>query len=193
MSTTTTKRTYAHAMRDALTMRDLFERDAWIKWDFAGSLRRGKPDVGDIDHVVLPRFGDLPNASLFAEGQTNLLFARLDELLAQGEISKHVYRYGESGQPIHRWGAKSRGVDFRGFNHEFTVADALNWGSVLLIKTGPADFSRHFVDRFNQVGILRQMDGYLRSIGTGEITPVPDEASYFRLAGLPFLRPEERR
>jgi DNA polymerase/3'-5' exonuclease PolX len=204
MSTSTTKRPHAVALADAESLRSLFPPTTYARWEFAGSVRRGKPEVSDVEHVVIPNFGDMPGGGLFAD-RVNLLFHRLDELERKGTVTKHVYGNSPTGAPSYRWGDKYRGVDFRGFNHEFFTADAQNWGAVLLIRTGPARFSQQFVDRFNLRGMYRQHLGYLRRVKhpalhrddesdtDGEIIPVPDEETYFRMAEMEFVKPEDRR
>lgn len=117
------KQSLGYAQRDAALFRDLFTLKGyqyWERWEIAGSVRRGKPEVGDIEHVVMPKFGK----------QGNELWMLLDSMLpddgieAAGIVEKAVYPNGTN-----RWGEKYRGVMFRGFRHEVFIADAMNWGN----------------------------------------------------------------
>jgi DNA polymerase/3'-5' exonuclease PolX len=178
-------------MRDAEAFRDLFPITTYRRWEFAGSLRRKASEVGDIEHVVEPEWGNIERGGgLFAlPERTNLLFFHLDSLMrGTAGLEKHWYGNGN------RWGEKYRGVDFRGFNNEMFLADADNFGAMLLIRTGPADYSQRVVDTFKRGGMYRQMDGYLMHVGSGQPVkvPVPDEAKYLKLAGLPWAEPENR-
>lgn len=190
MSTTETKRPLAQATADAIAFAQLFDGCSDL-WAVAGSVRRCKPEVGDIEHVCIPKMGEVPTGGLFGGVETvNLLWRRLDGLVADGTLMKHVYQT-VSG-PQFRWGEKYRGVDFRGFNNEIFCADTLNFGSTLLIRTGPAEYSKNFVDRFLCGGLYRQQGGHLIHIKSGQIVPVPDEETYYKMAGLPFIPPQKR-
>lgn len=187
---TGTKRTLSQATADALAFAELFDGCADL-WCIAGSVRRRKPEVGDIEHVVIPKMGERDGGGMFGEKvAVNLLWERLDMLVESGALSKHVYETVVGRQT--RWGDKYRGVDFRGFTNEIFTADAKNYGSILLIRTGPAEFSQAFVDRFLRGGLYRQDKGYLKHVRSGNVVPIPDEESYFRMAGLPFVAPEKR-
>lgn len=189
MSTTLTKRSHREALADAEDFKALFPAGSYERWEFAGSLRRKKSEVADIEHVVIPRFVDAKGDGLFGEVvRTNALWNVLDALLADGTVTKHLY--GETRTT--RWGDKYRGADFRGFNHELFTADANNFGAIYLIRTGPADFSERFVSRLKDRGVYRQQDGYLQSVLSGGMIPVPDEATYFEMAGMSPVEPERR-
>ncbi len=165
MSTTTTdKRPLAEAELDATAMMLLFA-GTYDRWEVAGSVRRRCRAVGDVDHVVVPRVADLPApGDLFGRPErVNLFLRRADELLAAGELSKHLYADLRGGKPPSpRWGEKRRGVDFRGFAHELYVADPdwSNFGPTLAIRTGPADFSHHIVWQLQLNGRMN-MGGYV--------------------------------
>lgn len=152
MSTATAKRVATQAMRDAEAFRDLFV-DCFERWEFGGSLRRRAHEVSDVEHIVIPRFEELPTGDgLFAEtNRTNLIWHRADQLVAGGKLTKHIY--GATG---FRWGEKYRGVDFRGFAHELFTAEADNWGSVLAIRTGPGEFSKRLVIALQRHGHVNE-------------------------------------
>lgn len=186
MSTTTAKRTLAHALADAEAFKSLFDPSLYERWEFAGSLRRRKSEVGDVEHVIIPRF----------EGELNCLWHRLDELVKAGTLTKHIY--GDQNAPgllfaggSPRWGEKYRGVDFRGFNHEIFTADLDNWGPTLAIRTGPWEFSKMLVTNLPRRGFVNE-GGYVKIESTGERISVPSEEEYFKLCGVKFLPPERR-
>ena len=168
MSTTTHKRHLAKAEADAEALRELFE-GTYQEWHVAGSVRRRQPHVGDVEHVVIPRFGELEDTgSLFAGRQTvNLVLQRSEQLVyaAPGEaeagrdwVTRHVYPDGRN-----RWGERYRGLSFRDFAHELFLADpdGSNLGPTLAIRTGPADFSRKLVTQLQWNGRVN-MGGYVR-------------------------------
>ena len=179
----------------------LFE-GCWERWVIAGSIRRQKPDIGDVEHVVIPRFAEVKVASgepsLFGGDRAvktetvNTLWAKADELLAAGVVAQA--EYGETRST--RWGPKYRGIVWRGTKHEIFTADANNFGSVLAIRTGPSEFSKAAVMKLNADGLYRQAEGYLRyasGASAGQIKPCPDEEMFFDAVGWKYKAPEERR
>jgi DNA polymerase/3'-5' exonuclease PolX len=209
MSTTQQKRNLSHAIRDAELFRGMFD-GCYESWTIAGSARRMQPYVGDIEHVVIPRFKDVATASdLFATPiRTNLLWHRIDRLVLDRTLNKHMY--GTAG---YRWGEKYRGVDFNGFNNEIFCADRDNLGSVLGIRTGPPEFSKSLVVALIGEG-RRNKDGYVwrcnpcvedapdkhrncRNCQGTFLVPVerlsvPTEEMFFQLAGISWVVPELR-
>lgn len=191
MSTTTTKRSHADALADAMHFRALFPAACYTRWEFAGSLRRNRPEVSDVEHVVTPAFGEVrASDGLFATTRAgvNLIGHRLDQLVTEGVVTKHVY--GESR--TNRWGDLYRGADFNGFNHEVFMADADNFGAILAIRTGPADYSQQLVTRLKAGGMYRQSGGYVMHVKSGERVPARDERAYFTLCRLSYVEPEKR-
>jgi DNA polymerase/3'-5' exonuclease PolX len=211
MSTTATKRSYVNASADALAFRELFPSSCYQVWEFAGSLRRCKREVGDVEHVIIPVFGNYQqHDGLFVEEKHgNLLWHRLDQLVEQGVLSKHVYGKVKVPQtvitptdiydkgppiekPVHRWGEKYRGVDFRGFNHEIFLADLDNLGPTLAIRTGPWEFSKMLVSSLPKRGLVNE-GGYVRPADKpDQIISCPTEEEYFKLCGIRYLPPEKR-
>lgn len=190
MSTTTDRRTLEAVKADAKAFYNLFPRVCFARWKVAGSIRRRRPTVGDVEHVVIANFGDAAvDGSLFKQtDRVNLLWHHLDALLAGGQIAKHFY--GDQGP---RWGEKSRGIDFRGFRHEIYLATPETWGAMLAIRTGPAELSQHLVTAIKRMPYAHEGGGF-RVIDqrTGQAVPTPEEADYFRLCGVAYREPWER-
>lgn len=194
MSTTSTKRPLHEAIRDAQAFRELFD-GCFCLWEVAGSVRRRKPEVGDVEHVIRPSFADVADpASMFGEKvRTNLLWRRLDHLVAAGEATRHQYEtHLASGQTVYRerWGDAYRGVSFRGYLHELFTADADNWGCILTIRTGPGEFSQRMVTALHGT-MLRQKDGYLR-YADGKVYACPDERAFFAACRAEWKEPQDR-
>src|SRR4051794_33752722 len=114
MSTATAKRKFDAALADAMAFRDLFPKECYDEWKICGSLRRRQPIVSDIDHVVIPRFGEMTvGGSLFEQKEiVNLVWYQLDAMVAARDVDKHLY-----GDQL-KWGDKLRGFDFRAMQHE---------------------------------------------------------------------------
>lgn len=190
------KRSLPEARRDAEAFRALFA-DCYERWEIAGSVRRRKVEVGDVEHVVIPRHGDIvESVGMFdATRRGNLLLHRRDELLRNGLIRQHLYtsHHADGSTSVSpRWGDIHFGSDFNGFNHEIFCAVPENWGAQLVIRTGPADFSKRVVDTLRCQGTFRQQDGLLYRVSNGETVPVPDEKTYLALALMEWVEPEQR-
>lgn len=190
---TSTRIPLAEATAHAEAFRGLFG-DCYTQWVIAGSIRRKRPDIGDIEHVCLPIFTE-PERNLLGEvvrPPTTLVRRRVNELLDAGMVTLH--EYGETKTA--RNGEWYIGLDYRGRQHEIFMARPDNFGCILSIRTGSADFSRGLVTRLLQRG-HRQMDGFLHRQGERgrmEVVPCPDEATMFAAAGLNVAQfPPERR
>jgi DNA polymerase/3'-5' exonuclease PolX len=188
------RRPLAEARENAEKFRTLL---AWAaaRWEIAGSIRRGCETVGDVEHVVIPEFVNPPRdrSGLFgveSAPKVNAVWQVLDELIVSRAASKAVYPDGK-----HRWGDKYRGVMFEGVRHEIFVADHLNWGAILAIRTGPAEFSKMLVTKLAAAGRYRQQDGYVRYVSglNNAVRAVPEESDFFTLCGVALVQPEERR
>ncbi len=185
---TSTRRTFDEANRAAHAFRALFDL-CYDRWEICGSIRRRKPDIGDAEHLVIPRIVKRTSTDgLFStEVEVNALWEGADKLVADGVVAKHLY--GATG---FRWGEKYRGMEFGGMLHEIWTATPTNWGCKSIIRTGPAEYSERVVTKLKMGGMYRQHEGDLIHVGTGQVVPVPDEQTYLRLAGLPWVEPEDR-
>jgi hypothetical protein len=66
------------------------------------------------------------------------------------------------------------------------------WGALLAIRTGPADYSRALVTKCKERG-LDCVDGRLVARGSGRELATPEEADFIRACGMSYLEPWERR
>lgn len=204
------KRSYAAALDAATRFQAHFPPDSYVSWTFAGSLRRKKELVGDIEVVVIPAFDEI-GVGLFGQTEkVNRLWARLNRLLDDDVISMHVYGKNPNGTPMHRYGDLYRGVDFAGWMLELFTSTPDTLGSTLAIRTGPPELSKALVTGLLRNG-RRNKDGQVWKCepclcerderctmcqGTGlqciEPIPVANEETFFELAGVPYQTPEQR-
>lgn len=189
------KRSFVQAYGDAQALISLMDA-SFNRWEIAGSVRRAKPEVGDVEHVCWPMTCDIPGAAdIFgAPGEMqhiNCTLQRIDELEREGTITKAVYSNGTT-----RWGDKYRGFMFRDFRHEVFMCgeDGMNWGNILAIRTGPAEFSQRCVTNLLHRG-YKQHEGY--TIDPSAIPPkryeCPEEIDFLKMCGLPWIAPEDRQ
>ena len=161
--------------------------------EIAGSIRRRKPMVGDIEIVAIPRFGPKPGAmaDLFTGKieQESLLDRLLAELV---ERKPHFHRGGKDGEKY-----KTFAIDLPGGDQvklDLFLATVEQWGFTLLIRTGPADFSKHMVTQAWQDGPLpaeyRVSGGWMWQ--GSEQVPIREGREWFELCGYEYREPWER-
>ena len=147
----------------------------------AGSIRRRKPWVRDIEIVLEPRMYE--QAALFGE-QVHLLDALADFPWRQwGRLVKNGPRYK---QLLLRHPAVK--VDL------FIVRPPAQFGYLFALRTGPAAFSRALVTPRRYGGLMpddlqARGGAYWRR---GEVVPTPLESDVFDLLGLEWVPPWER-
>ena len=163
--------------------------------EVAGSIRRGRPDVGDVELVAVPRVTP-GRPDLFGTPTEAIdeLHALATELLAAGVLA---HRPDRNGRPA--FGEKLKRVVFRGDAGElpldlFAVTPPAQFGVIFTVRTGPGAFSTRLVTARRYGGGMpegfRVRDGALwdgeRPVAT------PEEADLFAALGLPWLPPERR-
>lgn len=179
MSTTIARRGLPEATRDAWDFQTYFA-GLYDEWEVAGSVRRRRLEVGDVEHVVIPRDGFWPRLEELTHDEDSM-FGNAGTV-----FTKAVYPNG-----THRWGPTYRGVMFRGFRHEIFAATIGNFGPTLAIRTGPAAFSQMLVTALHRTR-LRQRDGHLVHAVSGQIVSCPTERQYFEFCNVPWREPWER-
>lgn len=168
---------------------------ACARIEIAGSIRRGKPEVGDIELVAIPSVMEATQLDLFGAARAverrNLLDEALERLIEMRAIRRTP---PDGARPA--WGEHYKKMWIAAGGQvvqvDLFLAQEENWGAIYTIRTGPAAFSQALVTHLKLRTPYRQQDGALIIEATGELVPVPEEADYFRLAGAPYIEPEER-
>ncbi len=159
----------------------------------AGSLRRGRPEVGDIEILYIPRVEIAPvEGRLFAE-PVNLVEQRLAGALEGGWLQKRINRAG-----FETWGDQiklARHVE-SGVPVDFFTATAENWSNYLVCRTGPRE-SNEAIARAAQARGLKWKPytaGFCWADDPNEhvVQRVFGERGVFEIVGLPFLPPHKR-
>jgi len=150
----------------------------------AGSVRRRKELVGDVELVAIPRYEP---AGLFGDCHTNALWMHLHA----GER----YRFAKGDHAEGRYYQLALPV-YPGLQVDLFLAQPDNWGLTLLVRTGSAAFSAGVLARWKRVqGIGREGAGSVNGrlvTRAGIVMPTPDEESVFRLIGMAPVPPEHR-
>lgn len=150
----------------------------------AGSIRRGKEDVGDIEIVAIPKMNS--SYDLWGEkvGEHSLLnHSSIYETF--GNILKSGKRFV---QVETTWNIN---LDL------FVVLPPAQWGVIMAIRTGPVDFSKWIVTPRSKGGALpngwRVEDGRVWDGQTELPTMImEDEREFLNWLGLGWIEPKDR-
>lgn len=159
--------------------------------EVAGSIRRGKETVKDIELVAVPKFLDVRDMFGQVTRRVNLLEQSLGGMVAAGALAVPA-------------GVKNAGERMKKYDLArttpvmrldlFIVLPPAQWGSVFTIRTGPGDFSKWLVTARRFGGGMPdgmvQLDGALYR--DGQVVETPEERDYFAALGLPWLEPKKR-
>lgn len=168
--------------------------------EIAGSIRRGKEDVKDIEILAVPDQTPVARAPLefgkpIPKQYRTALDKLLDEMFAEGAIQRQ--KDGERYKKIF--------LKYAGINVDlFLVLPPAMWGVQMVIRTGPADFSHWCVTRKRNGGALpngyRVQDGAVwkgehetfATLEDQECIGFEKELEFFEFLGLDWLEPGER-
>lgn len=136
--------------------------------EIAGSIRRRKAEVGDIELVAIPKPYDV---GLFASGIASVV-ERWPKV--KGELPcKYTQRMLPEGIAL-----------------DLFFATPENWGLIFAIRTGSAEYAHRVLACGWVRNGYKSVDGILTR-GILHIN-VPEEEVLFRLAGVPWIPPEQR-
>lgn len=153
----------------------------------AGSIRRRKASVKDIELVAIPK--QIPSGDLFGDVMKSALDDLLEAEIAAGRLAWNVQHKGNGPRYKCLW------LPDADLAVDLFLADVDNWGNQLVIRTGDGNFTKRLVTSSRFGGCmpdgLRQRDGYL--CRGDERLPCPTEEAFFAAIGVsPVPTPEER-
>ncbi len=136
--------------------------------EIAGSIRRKKPEVKDIELVAIPKPYDV---GLFENGIATVVNQWKK---VKGELPcKYTQRILPDGITL-----------------DLFFANQENWGLIYALRTGSADYS-HKVLATGWVKLGYNSEGGKLSINGKEIN-ITEEKDLFKLIGIPYIEPELR-
>lgn len=164
----------------------------------AGSIRRRRPFVKDIEIVCVPKL--VWSTNLLDEKKSESVFEMLMEWLlicdyqVDGQVVKggvFAKRSGMDGR--FTYGLKNKLLIHRptGVAVDLFTADEENWGMSLLVRTGSADFNKAVMARFRRLGMRGHAYGGVTD-ARGKTVECPEEEEVFQLLRVPFIEPELR-
>lgn len=165
--------------------------------EIAGSVRRGKEEVKDIELVCIPKKRTRP-----VFGQSIKFETELDALLYD-LMRMHTAHPGQLHFQEVKNGPKYKQMLIVGsesiWNPNlpldlFCVTPPAQWGVLYTLRTGPADYSKWLVTSRAQGGALPAhltIHGGSVSDAT-HVYPVPEEQDFFDLLELDWVEPRDR-
>jgi DNA polymerase/3'-5' exonuclease PolX len=159
----------------------------------AGSLRRQKPAVKDVEILFVPKFSPAKKDDFFqAPLPFNLAEQTISDLLRLGLIAKRPNLFGGEA-----WGAKNKlGIHVpSGIPVDLFTATRANFFNYLVCRTGGAKSNIRICEaaiargwKWNPYGT-----GFSQPNVEGRLDhPVTSEREVFEFVGLPYLEPWER-
>lgn len=142
--------------------------------EVAGSIRRGRPEVGDVDLVAIPKV--LEDADMFGTvtGRRNLAAEAI-----RARVQKEGWTLSKDGADHLSWLAKTIQVDL-------WFATPRTWGSVLLCRTGSAQHNIWLAERAKAKGGHWNPHHGLRIPGQAHVVSETEDAIYQALEIAPI-------
>jgi DNA polymerase/3'-5' exonuclease PolX len=163
----------------------------------AGSLRRRKPDVGDIELVFIPHMieGTDPEDMFGKKIAVNAMDFALDLMIKEGLLSKRPSKDGRTA-----WGPKNKFAVHQpsGIPIDFFTGDVENWWNLVVCRTGGAQSNVEIAGTAKRAGWNWNPYGMGFSrpnperVGWWLIKPIHSEQEVFEFVGLPYRDPWER-
>ena len=149
--------------------------------EIAGSIRREKADIGDIEIVAIPLTETYTTYNLFKEViAEEIIYPLHDFLDSKVEITKGI-----------KPNAKQKTFNYRRYKVDLFLPQNLNyWGSAIVLRTGSHQFNMWLMSiRCQQVGI--KFEGG-RLWKAGILLDTPEEGDVFEYLKMDFVPPKER-
>ena len=157
----------------------------------AGSLRRRKLEVGDVEILYIPKFTTVPDG-LFDLKRVSVVDLALDDMVNSGILSK---RKNVNGSVM--WGEKNKLAVHvaTGIPVDFFATTEMSWFNYLVCRTGGSENNVAICNAaiakgwtWNPYGA-----GFSRPAGLGkEYHAVKSERDVFDFVGLPYREPWDR-
>ncbi len=140
-----------------------------LKIEIAGSVRRRKPQVKDIEICLVPV-------------SANKVFNVLGKFLLENNKN---FKYIKNG-------SRYKQFRYRDCQVDLFIAKPDNWGIIFLVRTGSAAYSTRMLGAWKKItGGGYSKDGYLYD-KDDKIVYTYEENDVFRLCKMDFVKPEDR-
>jgi DNA polymerase/3'-5' exonuclease PolX len=150
-------------------------RPKCIRIEPAGSYRRERNEIGDIEFVCIPK------TVKAADGMFDEKEIRDPDFVSLVNSFPRVKGNGEG---------KYTKIILEGIKLDLFITTPEQWGVIFMIRTGSDLFSKRMVTEIKDYGFMCQ-DGYLKR-RSGEIVPCYEEKDFFSFTGMEYVEPFAR-
>ena len=169
--------------------------DACERIEIAGSIRRRKGEVHDIEIVAIPRVEERGGEDLWGEAmptRVDLLRVGIGNGIDMGYLAARevpIHRRDGTVETGQRMGDAYKALVYRGMPVDLFITDPERWGCIFALRTGPGDWNARLVTDCKR---------YFRAVADGRVThlgrpvPTPEEEDFFRALGVPWVDPWDR-
>jgi DNA polymerase/3'-5' exonuclease PolX len=153
-----------------------------------GSLRRLKPEVGDIEILYVPIF-KLGTDDLFTPSIHNMANALLDKWLDSGRLVKRPNASGHTA-----WGEHNKYAVHvaSGIPVDFFATTIPKWFVSLVIRTGPKELNIRLCEGAQKLGATLNPYGEGIVTHAGGVIRATSEEHLFQLCGVSYAQPSKR-
>lgn len=159
--------------------------------EIAGSIRRRKPMVSDIEVLFIPKQAER-KIDLFLSGFEDLADLWLTDALRRGILAARPNKKG-----VATWGAQNKYATHMatGIPVDFFATDAAGWARSIVIRTGPKEFNIRLIQSAHRRGIKVHAYGPAALVmeATGRVLECATERDFFLLCGILYREPWERK
>jgi DNA polymerase/3'-5' exonuclease PolX len=154
-------------------------RPVCTRIEIAGSLRREKSEVGDIEICAIPTYS------------TDLFGDQFYSAAVIGEVLRSAgFEMDKDGENYKKFFYVAAQIWI-----DLFLTTPEQWGLIFMIRTGSADFSRMMMTNKQQGGYMPsnlKVSGGRVWIGN-QVMVTPEEKDVFKLWGMEFVEPKNRR
>ena len=149
----------------------------------AGSIRREREDVGDIELLIVPKFRVAFDMFMEPRDPVDTSDERLANLVKDGVLKRRG-----------AWGHLNKFFThvLSGIPVDIFVGTIENWGRDLMVRTGSADFNKRVMSRFHALGKRGHAYGDFAVTHGLATYKAPDEEAMFALLEWDYIEPRRR-
>jgi DNA polymerase/3'-5' exonuclease PolX len=184
-----TRYPYESAIKVAVILQECL-RPACQRIEIAGSLRRMKDDVGDIELLYVPKIVERPGLDMFEPDIINLADEAINSLLADGLLRKRLNKNGGTA-----WGSMNKLAvcGLTGIPVDLFLTTDASWYNYLVCRTGPADSNTEIATRAKKASWRWNPYGEgFTSLDSGRVIPTRSEREVFEFVGMAYKEPKDR-
>lgn len=156
----------------------------------AGSFRRRRQEVGDLEILYVPKLIPVASVDLFERKEVNAAELAIEEMLARGVLKKRLNVQGRSA-----WGAQNKLAVFvaSGLPVDLFATTKEAWNNYLVCRTGPAELNILIAQRAKRNGWKWNPYGVgFQCLTKAKRRAVQSEREVFEFVQLPYIEPADR-